>query len=201
MGRGRQNPYARPDARTRAAKAAGYPARSVFKLEEIDRRVKLLRAGQHVADLGAAPGSWSKYVVTRIGPSGRLLSVDLEPLAVPLPPTAEVICGDVLVLEPALLAKLAPYDVVLSDMAPHTTGNRSADSWRSYELFERALDLARDTLKPGGSFVGKLFMGESFEQARAKAAGCFGEVRIIRPETTRSMSVEVFLVGLGARER
>jgi 23S rRNA (uridine2552-2'-O)-methyltransferase len=199
MGRGRQNPYARPDARTRAAKAAGYPARSVFKLEEIDRRVKLLRAGQHVVDLGAAPGSWSKYVVTRIGPSGRLLSVDLEPLSVPLPPTAEVICGDVLGLDRALLAKLAPYDVVLSDMAPHTTGNRSGDSWRSYELFERALDLARDTLKPGGSFVGKLFMGESFEEARAKIASCFAEVKIVRPDATRSMSMEVFLVGLGAR--
>ena len=120
MGRGRQNPYARPDQRTRSAKAAGYPARSVFKLEEIDRRVRLLRAGQHVLDLGAAPGSWSKYVAERIGPSGRLLAVDLEPLAVPLPAFAEALCGDVLTLEPAVLERLAPYDVVLSDMAPRT---------------------------------------------------------------------------------
>ena len=199
MGRGRQNPYARPDHRTRSAKAAGYPARSVFKLEEIDRRVRLLGPGQHVLDLGAAPGSWSKYVAERIGPSGRLLAVDLEPLAVPLPPLAEVVCGDVLSLDRLALGRLAPYDVVLSDMAPRTTGNKSADAWRSYELFDRALELANETLKPGGSFVGKIFMGESFAEARSKTARCFGEVRIIRPGTTRSMSVEVFLVGLGAR--
>jgi 23S rRNA (uridine2552-2'-O)-methyltransferase len=199
MARGRSNPYARPDHRTRSAKAAGYPARSVFKLEEIDRRVRLLRGGQHVLDLGAAPGSWSKYVAERIGPSGRLLCVDLVPLAVPLPASARVLCGDVLLLGRETLAELAPYDVVLSDMAPHTSGSKSADSWRSCELFERALELAASTLKPGGSFVGKIFMGESFEQARAKTRAGFDEVRVIRPETTRTVSVEVFLVGLGAR--
>jgi 23S rRNA (uridine2552-2'-O)-methyltransferase len=199
MARGRSNPYARPDHRTRSAKAAGYPARSVFKLEEIDRRASLLRAGLHVLDLGAAPGSWSKYVVERIGPSGRLLSVDLLPLAVPLPPMAKVLCGDVLQLGLETLGELGPYDVVLSDMAPNTTGNKTGDSWRSAELFERAVELATSTLKPGGSFVGKIFMGESFEHARAKAREAFDRVRVIRPESTRTVSVEVFLVGLGAR--
>jgi 23S rRNA (uridine2552-2'-O)-methyltransferase len=200
MGRGRPNPYARPDHRTRAAKAAGYPARSVFKLEEIDRRIRLLRPGQHVLDLGAAPGSWSKYVAERIAPNGRLLAVDLEPLGVPLPPWAEVVRGDVLSLERSTLARLAPYDVVLSDMAPRTSGQKSADAWRSFELFVHALALATQTLKPGGSFVGKIFMGEPFQEARSKVADGFEQVRVIRPESTRSMSGEVFLVGLGARQ-
>ena len=84
----RKNPYAKPDRFTRAAKEAGFPARSVFKLEEIDRRTRLLRGGQRVLDLGASPGSWSMYAAGRVGPSGKLLAVDLEPLNVALPPQA-----------------------------------------------------------------------------------------------------------------
>src|ERR1700678_2723645 len=115
----RKNPYAKPDHFTRAAKDAGFPARSVFKLEEIDRRTRLLGAGMRVLDLGAAPGSWSKYAAQKIGPGGRLLAVDLEPLATTLPPNAEYIQGDALSLSSDDdLARFAPYDVVLSDMAP-----------------------------------------------------------------------------------
>src|SRR3954465_5015179 len=93
-----KNPYKRPDALTKAAKAQGYPARSVFKLEEIDHRVKLLRAGQRVLDLGAAPGSWSMYAAQRIGPSGKLLAIDLSPITASLGPTVHVAQGDALSL-------------------------------------------------------------------------------------------------------
>ena len=199
MARSRRNPYSEPDHRTRAAKAAGYPARSVFKLAEIDQRVGLLRPGHHVLDLGAAPGSWSKYVMERIGVAGRLLAVDLEPLSAPLRPNSRVLTADVLTLPMDAFAELAPYDVVLSDMAPRTTGNRTTDAWRSFDLFDRALSIAAAWIKPGGGFVGKIFMGESFEQARKNAAALFREVKIVRPEATRSMSFEAFLVGLGAR--
>lgn len=191
-----KNPYKRPDAFTKAAKAQGYPARSVFKLEEIDRRVRLLRPGQRVLDLGAAPGSWSLYAAQKIGPSGRLLAVDLSELTVPLGPNARFSRGDALSLSNEELALFAPYAVVLSDMAPSTTGERSADHARSVELFERALGVARALLAPGGSFVGKLFMGEDFTKARDHVRAAFEEVRVIRPEGTRSSSVEVFLVGL-----
>jgi 23S rRNA (uridine2552-2'-O)-methyltransferase len=190
------NPYARPDHHTRAAKAAGYPARSVFKLSEIDRRVGLLHPGQHVLDLGAAPGSWSKYVLERIGQGGRLLAVDLDPIHTLLAPNAQVLQADVRELSPAVIGALAPYDVVLSDMAPRTSGSRTADAWRSFELFTVALDVAGQWLAPGGSFVGKLFMGEGFEEARAKARAAFDTVKLVRPETTRSMSHEIFVVGL-----
>jgi 23S rRNA (uridine2552-2'-O)-methyltransferase len=191
-----KNPYKRPDAFTKAAKAQGYPARSVFKLEEIDRRVRLLRAGQRVLDLGAAPGSWSLYAAQKIGRAGKLLAVDLHELTVPLGPNARFSRGDALSLSNEDLALFAPYDVVLSDMAPSTMGDRGADAARSVELFERALGVAGALLVPGGSFVGKLFMGEDFTRARDAARALFEEVRVIRPEGTRSTSVEVFLVGL-----
>jgi 23S rRNA (uridine2552-2'-O)-methyltransferase len=196
MPRKPKNPYKRPDAFTKAAKAQGYPARSVFKLEEIDRRVRLLRAGQRVLDLGAAPGSWSLYAAQKIGRAGKLLAVDLHELTVPLGPNARFSRGDALSLSNEDLALFAPYDVVLSDMAPSTMGDRAADAARSVELFERALGVAAALLVPGGSFVGKLFMGEDFTKARDHVRALFEEARVIRPEGTRSTSVEVFLVGL-----
>src|SRR5258708_3270956 len=114
----RKNPYAKPDRFTRAAKDAGFPARSVFKLEEIDRRTRLFRGGMRVLDLGAAPGSWSLYASQRIGQSGKLVAVDVDPLGVSLPQHAVFVTGDVFALDDALIAQCAPYDVVLSDMAP-----------------------------------------------------------------------------------
>jgi len=202
-----KNLYQRADSFTKAAKAQGYPARSVFKLEEIDRRVRLFRPGQRVLDLGAAPGSWSMYAAQKIGPSGHLLAVDLSPIAVSLGPAARFSQGDALSLANEDLALFAPYDVVLSDMAPSTTGSKLADQARSFELFERAVKVAAalgvvpapgaPALRPpGGAFVGKLFMGEDFTQARDAVRALFEEVKVIRPEGTRSSSFEVFLVGL-----
>lgn len=195
-GRGKKNPYKGGDAFTREARAAGFPARSVFKLEEIDRRTRLLRPGQRVLDLGAAPGSWSLYAAQKVGASGRVLAIDLEPLVVPLPDHVTAIVGDALALENEALAEHAPYDVVLSDMAPRTTGNRLGDQTRSFELYMRALAVAEKLLKPGGAFVGKIFMGEDFPRAKAETKRVFAESRAIRPEGTRATSYEIFLVGL-----
>ena len=191
-----KNPYRRPDAFTKAAKAKGYPARSVFKLEEIDRRVRLLRPGQRVLDLGAAPGSWSLYAAERIGASGKLLAMDLSPINVAFGPNVKAFVGDALSLSNDDLAAFAPYDVVLSDMAPSTTGSKVADQARSFELFMRAEAVARALAAPGGSFVGKLFMSDDFTAAREALRADFEEVRTIRPEGTRSGSGEIFLIGL-----
>lgn len=199
MSRRRRSPYRGADHRTRAAKAAGYPARSVFKLSEIDRRSGLLAPGQRVLDLGAAPGSWSAYAAKQIGPAGRLVAVDRQPITAKLGPTCTLVTADVLELDLGLLQKDGPFDVVLSDMAPNTSGDKNVDQWRSFHLFTAALDIALATLRPGGSFVGKLFMGASFEEARDRVRARFDEVRVIRPEGTRKGSYEVFLVGLGSR--
>ena len=195
----KKNPYKKPDHFTVDAKKQGYPARSVFKLEEIDRRVNLLKGGMHILDLGAAPGSWMLYAAQKIGRSGKLLAVDLTAIDIPIPPNATFLQGDALSLENDALATYAPYDVVLSDMAPNTTGNRISDQTRSFELFMRALAVAEKLVKPGGAFVGKIFMGEDFANAKKALKQIFAEERALRPEGTRTTSYELFLVGMGRR--
>jgi 23S rRNA (uridine2552-2'-O)-methyltransferase len=197
--RSRKNPYAKPDRFTRAAKQAGFPARSVFKLEEIDRRTRLLRGGMHVLDLGAAPGSWAMYAAQKTGPGGQVLAVDLEPLAVALPPNAVFLQGDVTSLSSDDLARFAPYNVVLSDMAPKTTGSRITDQQHSFELFMRALAVATTLGARGGSFVGKIFMSDELPAARAELRRYYESHRLIRPEGTRPGSMEIFVVASGKR--
>ena len=194
-----KNPYKKADSFTLAAKAQGYPARSVFKLEEIDRRTRLLRPGMRVLDLGAAPGSWSKYAAERVGGSGRVLAVDLSEIRAAMPAQVTCVQGDVFALTSEVLDQFGPYDAVISDMAPATTGTRFADQARSFELFMRAVDVAERALKPGGHFVGKLFMSDDFPKAKERVRLLFSEVRVLRPEATRSQSYELFIVGLGRK--
>ena len=193
------NAYEKPDARTKAAKAQGFPARSVFKLEEIDRRVKLLRGGQKVLDLGAAPGSWSLYASQKVGPSGRVLAIDLQEIRQAFPPNVKVAQGDALTIESAALAAFAPYDVVLSDMAPNTSGSKIRDQAGSLELCLRALDVALALGKVGSHFVAKIFMSGDFQVARKVAGDRYEKSQVIRPEGTRQQSTEVFIVGLGLK--
>jgi 23S rRNA (uridine2552-2'-O)-methyltransferase len=195
----RQNPYAKPDAKTREARAQGYPARSVFKLQEIDRRVRLLRTGQNVIDLGAAPGSWSLYASERVGPSGHVYAIDIKPIQQVFGDNVKVLEGDALSLDSAVLLTHAPYDVVLSDMAPNTSGSKFQDQARSTELFLRALEVAVAHGKPGSSFVAKIFMSGDFKAAETQVRKAYDAVKTIRPEGTRQVSSEVFVVGMGKR--
>ena len=196
MSKRKPNPYKRADSLTKAAKARGYPARSVFKLEEIDRRVRLFQHRYHVLDLGAAPGSWSMYAGQRVGGTGRVLAVDLSPTRVNLGSNVKAIEGDVFELDDTVLGELGPYDVVLSDMAPSTSGNKFSDQSRSFDLVMRAIEIARAMGKAKSSFVAKIFMGPDFDAARKALRETYEEVRVIRPESTRSISAEVFLIGL-----
>jgi 23S rRNA (uridine2552-2'-O)-methyltransferase len=199
MGRRSNDTYKKPDHFTLKAKKAGFPARSVYKLEEIDRRVRILRPGMNVLDLGAAPGSWSMYTAQKIGKNGKLLAIDLNPLEIALPPHGTFLQADALDLAQGNFSLFAPYDVVLSDMAPSTTGDRFADQARSHELYMRALDVAKEVLKVGGTFVGKIFMGGDLPIARAETRKVFASERLIRPEGTRSVSYEIFIIGLSKR--
>jgi 23S rRNA (uridine2552-2'-O)-methyltransferase len=196
----RKNPYARPDAKTRAAKALGYPARSVFKLSEIDKRLRLLRPGQKVLDLGAAPGSWARYASEKIGVHGRVLAVDLQPFEQAFDSNVTVMQADVLGAEPAAFGQFAPYDVVLSDMAPSTSGSKIRDQALSFELYMRALELAIALCRPHASFVGKLFMSAEFQAAKRATTARYRDFKVIRPEGTRSTSSEIFLVGMNLKE-
>ena len=179
------------------ARREGYPARAVYKLEELDRRLGLLRPGRRVLDLGAAPGSWLLYCAERVGRRGRVVGLDLKPLARDLPPQAHFEQHDVTEPLPSVVTQDAPFDLVLSDMAPNTSGHAHVDQYRSYELFMRALELASELLRPRGSFVAKLFQGAEFENARAAVRQHFTKVRIVRPRASRSESFELFIAGLG----
>jgi 23S rRNA (uridine2552-2'-O)-methyltransferase len=137
------------------------------------------------------------YAAQQVGPSGRVLGIDLHDPDVALPQQAEIRVLDAFQIDPDALG--GPFDLVISDMAPKTSGQRHADQYRSYELVIRALELAKAVLEPGGGFVAKIFQGAEFEEARNAVREVFGKVRTIRPEATRDESYEVFLVGLGFR--
>ena len=179
----------------RKARKEGLRARSAFKLDEIQRRMRVLRPGGRVLDLGAAPGGWCQIAAREVGPRGFVLGLDLEPIA-PLPPPAETWVADA--FAPELLERLRPlgrFDAVLSDLAPKTSGIRSADEARSLELAGRALDLSRQVLKPSGFLVVKVFMGGDFEGFLGTCRRAFEEVRVVRPEATVARgSKEVYLV-------
>jgi 23S rRNA (uridine2552-2'-O)-methyltransferase len=195
----RANPYAKPDAKTMEARAKGYPARSVFKLQEIDRRMRLLRAGQNVLDLGAAPGSWSLYASERVGPTGHVYAIDIKPILQTFGANVKVLEGDALSLESEVLAAYAPYDVVMSDMAPNTSGSKFQDQARSTELFLRALEVAVEFGKPGSHFTAKIFMSGDYKAAEMEVRKAYESVKTIRPEGTRQVSTEVFVVGMNKR--
>lgn len=191
------DPNVRHDPFFRKARAAGFAARSVFKLEEIDRRVRLLRAGDRVLDLGCTPGSWLQYAVQAVGPLGVVVGIDRNPLPRKIP-AARVLVGDIFTTtDDELLGDQKAFDVVLSDMAPDTTGVRSADQARSARLFAEALTRGIRLLAPGGAFVGKLFQGPDFEDIRRQMAARFADVKVIKPESSRAQSIEIFLVGKG----
>lgn len=183
----------------RKAKQENFAARSVFKLEEIDKKYHLFKTNQMVLDLGAAPGSWSQYSSQKIGAGGRVLGVDLSPIAVSLK-NATFIQADLRDLNLEELFRqqgfTPPFDLVLSDMAPKTTGIRLTDQTRSMELCELALDVARRFLKPNGHFVCKLFHSDDFTRLRDEIKKSFDKFEAIRPESTRKISKEIFLIGI-----
>lgn len=180
------------------AKSENFAARSVFKLEEIDEKFKILKQSYKILDLGAAPGSWSQYASQKVGPQGRVLGIDLQPIQLTLP-NAVFVAADLRQLDLAETMKTAgiapPFDVVLSDMAPKTTGIRITDQARSLELCELAFECAKKFLRPRGSFVCKLFHSDEFEGFRKKLRDRSGRVEVIRPKSTRKESKEIFFVG------
>lgn len=189
-------PGRKPDPFTAKAQKQGFPARSVFKLEEIDRRCQLIRQGQRVLDLGAAPGSWTRYLAQHVGARGAVYAVDLNPLRIASTPNIRFEQMDIFECPVARFAALGPFDVVVSDIAPHTSGIKEADAARSEALVERCLDIADASLAQGGAFVSKIFVGGGFDAIRARMRGSYETVRVIKPEASRKESVEIYLVGL-----
>lgn len=194
--RSRGNPW--QDHYTRRARGEKYPARSVYKLEEIQKKVRLIRPGDRVLDLGCAPGSWLILAAGLTGPTGSVIGIDITPVTIPLPDGAAARVGDV--FEPdAVKALGSPFEVVMSDMAPSTTGNRVVDTARSAALCERALEIAEAVLVEGGRFVCKIFQGEDLEAVSDRVRKAFETHRTFKPQSSRKASREIYLIGLGKR--
>ena len=187
----------RRDRFHRRASQHGYRARSVFKLEEIDTKLGVITRDMRILDLGCAPGSWLQYCRQKAGPNAHLVGVDRAPLDPPLP-GVRLVVGDVRELQPRdLLGDEEAFDLVLSDMAPDTTGIRHLDQLRSEVLFERALEIGEATLTPGGSFLAKLFQGPAFHELVTRCRREFTTVKIMKPESSRTRSIEQYVFARG----
>lgn len=184
------------DPYVQQARRDGWRSRAVFKLEQIDQKERLLKPGMVVVDLGSAPGSWSQYVTEKLDGRARIVAVDLLPMDAL--PEVEFVQGDF--REDDIFNELLGAvgdngaDLVMSDMAPNISGTKAVDQPRSMYLVELALDMARRVLKPGGSFVCKVFQGEGFDEFVKDARNSFDRVRVIKPKASRSGSREVYLV-------
>lgn len=189
------------DPYVKDAQKAGWRSRASFKLIELDKKDRLLRPGQLVVDLGAAPGGWSQVAAQAVGEQGKVVASDILPMD--SIEGVEFILGDF--TEESVLASIlaalgeARADLVISDMAPNMSGINDVDQPKSMYLVELALDLARQVLKPGGNFVSKVFQGEGFDALMKDCKSAFNTVVTRKPDASRSRSREVYLVAKGLR--
>jgi 23S rRNA (uridine2552-2'-O)-methyltransferase len=180
------------------AKKDNYLARAVYKLKEIQNKYKILRPGDRVLDLGAAPGSWLQYTSQIVGGKGLVVGVDLKAMDHSFPANVVTLERDIfdtdLGLE--LVERFPPFDVVLSDMAPATSGIRVADSARSASLFEEALRLAEISLKYQGHFLAKIFQGSEFHSLLLDVKRRFGWVKVVKPDASKKVSKEIYILAM-----
>ena len=192
------NSYEKPDFWSKKAFAEGYPARSVYKLKEMDEKFGLIKKSYRVLDLGAAPGSWTTFVLRALDGNGHVTAIDLSPLSKDVKGTnLSFFQGDLYaanIREEAM--KRGPYNLVICDAAPATTGNRTVDTARSTGLVELAIFYAEEMLLPGGNFVVKVFQGGDQQELLKKMKSVFTTARGFKPEACRTESFETYLIGL-----
>lgn len=186
------------------AKKDNYPARSVYKLEEAQRKYRFLKKGQRVLDCGCHPGSWSLFAAETVGGKGLVVGVDLQHTDVPSQkPNAEIhwLCYDVYDEELVSLLRQQwhGFHVLLSDMAPRTTGSKYADHLQSIRLVRRVLELAKALLHPNGTLYCKAFQGEDFPEVVKECKALFATVKVVKPQSSRKESREVFILGRGLK--
>jgi len=189
------------DEYVKRAQREGYRSRAVYKLEEIQQKDRLIRPGMTLVDLGAAPGGWSQYAARQLAGKGRIIALDVLPMA-PLD-GVEFLQGDFTEDEPLdlLMETLGGerVDLVMSDMAPNISGMGAVDQPRSMYLAELAMELCKEMLRPGGDFVCKLFQGEGIDEYIVAARAAFKRVKVMKPKASRPGSREVYLVARNYR--
>lgn len=182
------------------AKRENYPARSVYKLQELDKRFNLFRKGNKVLDLGAAPGSWTLFSAKKVGEQGFVLAADIQTTETSFPPNVAFHQEDVFERSDEFNAELesrGPFNLVISDMAPKTIGHKFTDQARSMNLAEEALAVACQTLVLGGHFVVKVFQGPDDQNYMKTLRIYFKTVKTFKPKSSRAESKEIFFVGMG----
>jgi 23S rRNA (uridine2552-2'-O)-methyltransferase len=184
------------------AKREGYRSRAAFKLLEIDEKYHILKPGQRVVDLGAAPGGWSQIAAKKVGPKGKVVGIDLLPID-PMPGVEFIQLDFLDESAPGKLIEMlgGPADVVMSDMAANTTGHKKTDHLRIIGLAEAAIYFAREILAPGGAFVAKVFQGGTENQLLADLKRDFAVVRHVKPAASRADSAELYVMATGFRGR
>jgi 23S rRNA (uridine2552-2'-O)-methyltransferase len=191
----RINPW--QDHYARQAKKERFPARSVYKLQEIQIKYNVINKGDIVLDLGCAPGSWLLYAAGLTGNAGRVIGIDQVPVTINLPSHVTLYTGDILLMDDDFFKSLGGgFNVVISDMAPSTTGSKFVDNARSFDLCRRALSIAQMTLTTGGSFVCKIFQGEDFKTFIDSVRPVFNNHKIFKPKSSRKASKEIYVIGL-----
>ncbi|MBC8443559.1 MAG: RlmE family RNA methyltransferase [Deltaproteobacteria bacterium] len=201
MGSGSQQKNRWADHFTLQARKEQYPARSVYKLQEIQGKYQIIKKGHRILDLGCAPGSWLLYAAKQTGKGGRVVGIDVKPLRVKIPAHARFYLADVMAPDPAVLKETAKgFHVVLSDMAPATTGIKDVDAARSINLCQAAFEMAQNHLVDNGSFVCKILHGEDFKRFSESVKSAFLAFKIYKPQSSRKASREIYLIGMGKRD-
>lgn len=190
------------DHLTRRARAENYPARSVYKLKEIQEKFQIFQKEDVILDLGCAPGSWLLYASQQTGPDGRVFGIDIQAVEIDLPPNVTVLQKDILEMtEDPFFEQVLGCRVVLSDMAPATTGRKDVDAFRSFELCRMALETADRVLAAKGHFICKIFQGNEFSQFEKQVKQRFSECRIFKPDSCRKQSKEIYIIAKHKRSK
>ncbi|MDP2861713.1 MAG: RlmE family RNA methyltransferase [Desulfobacterales bacterium] len=189
------------DHYSRLARKENFPARSVYKLQEIQKKFRLIKKGDKVLDLGCSPGSWTLYASDLAGEKGTITGIDLKKVEIKMPSNVRIYNCDILEIDDELLSSIGrDFNVVISDMAPSTSGNKASDAVRSFDLCVAAFNIAKTLLVPGGSFLCKIFQGEDFKKFSEMVRAAFNTQKIFKPQSSRKASREIYIVGLGFKD-
>lgn len=188
------------DHLTLRAKAENYPARSVYKLEEIQNKFTIMKKNDQVLDLGCAPGSWLLYAAKKVGSAGSIYGIDLKQVDIKLPTNVVVVKDNILNLDnESFLDNTRGFNAVLSDMAPATTGRKDVDAIKSFELCSMALTIAERFLVQNGNFVCKIFQGSDFNEFQKNVKSKFKECKTFKPDSCRKQSKEIYIIAKGRK--
>lgn len=187
------------DHYSRRAKKERFPARSVYKLQEMQQKYNLIKKDDRILDLGCAPGSWLLYAAKLTGNKGHVAGIDLKPVTINIPSHVTIYTGDIFSFDSFSESIGNEFNVVISDMAPSTTGIKNVDSARSFNLCQAALETAQKLLLPGGSFACKIFQGEDFKQFSDSVKSCFATCNIFKPKSSRKASKEIYIIAKGKK--